>query len=409
MKATLFALFFIFYQNIAPAHSKEIDHYLNIIDNHPKVQAVQEQQNVLLYQAEGAMGLPDPTIFFGVDNVPISDPSFDEYLPSSKTIGFSQNIPNNRGRKAKNQFFLSSASIVELLVEYTTSRLYAQFFTRLAELQKVKQQTDLEEKKKQIIAQLRDYYEGQIVAGEPLYQKTFLTELEISDIEQTINTLRSQQAFLEADLIQLIGEVPDLDEVIFQEKKWNGDLNDLYPVRLASRQIGVEQTKVDVADSDYSPDFGLVGTYKIREDGENDSFDGDDWFSIQLRVSIPLWASKNQLPKLEAAKSLKNSAEHKYRETLRKWRMEIVRLESARNASALNLEVLRKKDVTLRNKIKAMERTYSAGQTNLEPVLQAEITRLSLLSRIAGEEAQYTKYAQELSAHITSRDSNDTI
>lgn len=408
MKHVLFTVLLTFNLCISQVYGKELGYYLDLLDKHPKIQAVLEQHNALQYQAEGAMGLPDPSVFLGVDNVPISDPAFDRFLPTSKVIGLSQDIPNPKGRKAQRDIFLSTAGSTELLAEYTRSRLQALFFTRIAELQRVNKQAGYEEQKKLIIDQLQDYYEGQIVAGEPIYQKTFLTEIELAEVEQKLNSLQAEKAFIEADLIQLIGEVPEIDDLDFDEKLWTGDLGELYPVQLAASNIEVEKARVNLADSKYSPNFGMVATYKIREDGENDSFDGDDWFSLQFRMTIPLWASKNQHPKLEAAQSGRKSAQHIYDEAIRTWQMETTRLLSEKDSSFLNIEVLQKKDMALEKKIEAMERTYSAGQTSLEPVLQAEIARLSLLSQITGEKTQYRRIAEELNAHITPTDIHET-
>ena len=55
-----------------------------------------------------------------------------------------------------------------------------------------------------------------------------------------------------------------------------------------------------------------------------------------------------------------------------------------------------------------MERTYSTGQTSLEPVLQAELARLTLLSQIAGEQQRHVTLAEELNAHIIPRDHHET-
>ena len=383
--------------------AEELDYYLNLLDAHPRIQAVLEQQKSLTHQAGGAVGLPDPSVFIGVDNVPVSDPSFDQYLPSSKVVGFTQNIPNNKGRQAQKSIYLASAESSELLAEYTKSRLHSIFFTRLAELRRIKQQVGYEGEKKQVIAALQAYYEGQILAGEPLYQKTFLIEIDLSEVDRRINTLNAEMDAVEADLVQLVGELPVIDEVVFQEKKWDGEVQSLYPVSLASQNIDIEGARVNLANSEVSPDFGVSGTYKFREDGVDDSFDGDDWFSLQFRMTVPLWASKNQRPKIEAAKSRQKSAELAYRDTLRKWRMETTRLQSSKEASSLNIEVLQKKDDALKEKITAMERTYAAGQTTLEPVLQAELTRLSLLSQIAAEQQRYISFAQELNSHIIPR------
>ena len=392
----------------ADSHAKQLDDYLALLDTHPKVMALLAQHEAQNHQADGAMGLPDPSLFLGVDNVPVSDPSFDRFLPTSKVIGFSQTLPGSRGRKAQRGLFLATAATSEILADHTRSRLHALFFTRLADLQRVGQQIGYEERKKEVIAELQDYYEGQIVAGEPAYQKTFTTDIELAGVEQRLNTLQAEKTLIEADLVQLVDEVPDLTPPPLIEKAWDGDPTALYPVLLASRSIAVETAQVELADSDYSPDFGLTGTYKFREDGANGSFDGEDWFSLQFRISIPLWAATNQRPKVEAARSRKKGAEFEYRETVRRWRMETTRLMGEIRASAQNIEVLKKKDEALGRNITAMERTYSTGQTSLEPVLQAELARLTLLSQIAGEQQRHVTLAEELNAHIIPRDHHET-
>jgi len=83
------------------AAAENIEYYLSILDSHPSVQRVLEEKEALVFEANGALGLPDPVVSLGVENIPIADPSFDQYLPSSKTIGFSQNIPNPARRTAQ--------------------------------------------------------------------------------------------------------------------------------------------------------------------------------------------------------------------------------------------------------------------------------------------------------------------
>lgn len=400
MKSIISTILLLLFLPVQQALGKTIEDYITILNTHPKVLAITEKHSALTNQAIGALGLPDPTIFAGVDNVPVSDPSFDQYLPSSKVIGFSQKLPSFGGREAQQDVFNKAAASTKLLADYTRSRLYSLFITRLAELERIELQNKYEKKKRHTLAQLQENYEGKILAGEPIFQKNFLTEIEFADIDQRINTLNYEKEFVEADLIQLVGEVPDIAQLNPDAKEWDGDLNRLYPVQLAALDIKTEQAKVELADSEYLPDFGITGAYKIREDGEDDMFEGDDWFSLQFSITVPLWASKNQLPKLEAAKNRKKSAEYSYRDALRKWKMETARLESNLNTALRNIEILSKKNSSLKKKIDAMERTYSSGQTGLEPVLQAELSRLSLMSQIAMEKEKHIRLVQELNSHI---------
>jgi hypothetical protein len=156
--STLLLLLLIGHQ----AHGKTLDDYLVLLEQHPRVQALLESSTSLKHQAKAAMGLPDPTLALGVDNLPVSDPAFDRYLPSSKVIGFTQGIPNSSSRKAKESLSLAQAKTKTLMAQYTISQLQAQFFTNLAELERIKQQRGYELQKIEIINQLRDYYDASV-------------------------------------------------------------------------------------------------------------------------------------------------------------------------------------------------------------------------------------------------------
>lgn len=382
------------------ASAKSIDEYVVILDAHPSVQRVLQEKEALEFQAEGALGLPDPVISIGVENIPISDPSFDQYLPSSKTIGVSQNIPNPTHRRAQKGVYDQSAQVQQLLAEYNRSRLYAVFHTALAEYKRIDKQLAIEEKKKSVIEQLKQFYQGEVFAGEPVFQKTFTIEFELSEVEKRSNDLRAEGKRVAAKFIQLVGEIPELVDVQHHGKIWSGATGSLYPVLLAEQKTLVAGEKIKEMDAEFRPDFGFAATYKNREDGENNSFDGDDWFSLQLRMTIPLWASSNQQPKLASAQSRQRSTLYELEDVRRLWKMQMASIESQKEASQNNIAILNTKQIALEHSIDALQSTYASGQTNLEPSLLAELNRLSLLSRIAKEEETYIRYLQEANAHI---------
>lgn len=382
------------------ASAKSIDEYVVILDAHPSVQRVLQEKEALEFQAEGALGLPDPVISIGVENIPISDPSFDQYLPSSKTIGFSQNIPNRSQRRAQQDVILQSAQAQKILAEYNRSRLYAIFYTKLAEYKRIGEQLDIEEKKKHVIEDLKQFYQGEVLAGEPVFHKTFVIELEFSEVEKRINDLNAELQMVEANFIQLVGEVPALIVVNHNEKIWSGTTESLFPVLLAKQETHLADERIKLADAEFKPDFALAAVYKNREDGENNSFDGDDWFSLQVRMSIPLWASSNQEPKLASARSRKRSALYNYEDAQRLWQMQMTSIESKKEASRSNIVSLNKEKKALKESIEALQSTYASGQTSFEPTLLTELNHLTLLSRIAKEEETYIRNLQEANSHI---------
>ena len=400
MNYSIPVIFFLSVFQFSSAVASDIDHYLAVLDEHPSIQGILQEKEALEFQANGALGLPNPVVSLGVENVPLSDPSFDRYLPSSKTIGFSQDIPSPHRRKAKQDVFLQSAATEKILAKYNRSRLHALFYTKLAEYKRIGEQLAFEEKKKRVTLELKQFYEGEVYAGEPVMQKTFATDLELLGVEKSINDLNAELRMVEASFIQLVGELPGPVTVTHVEKIWSGQTDTLYPVLLARQNTLLAEEAIKVADAEFKPDFGVAAVYKNREDGENNTFDGDDWFSLQFRMTLPLWASSNQEPKRAAARSRKRSALYNYQDVERSWRMQMTSIKSRKDASRNNIATLDKKKVALQESIEALKSTYESGQTNLEASLLAELNYLSLLSQIAKEEEAYIRSLQEENSHI---------
>ena len=142
----------------------------------------------------------------------------------------------------------------------------------------------------------------------------------------------------------------------------------------------------------------MQAIYKQRESGSN--FAGDDWFSVQATISIPLWYEWNQKPKLRAAEAEKRSAEFAYDDTTRLWKRKLDALESKRDAALENVMVFVEKDKALDEMVAAAERTYEAGETDLDTVLDAQINQLTIKSQLAQQRARHLTLAAEFNSHI---------
>ena len=138
-------------------------------------------------------------------------------------------------------------------------------------------------------------------------------------------------------------------------------------------------------------------------------FAGDDWFSVQAQVSIPLWASSNQKPKLKAAKEREKSAQLAYNDSSRLWVKQMTALQSNRDAAARNVKVLQDKDWAMKKKIAAAERNYESGTENLDSVLLAKIDRLNIQAQLAAVKEAYVSRAAEFNSNIIGSDKNTTL
>ncbi len=376
------------------------DEYVDKLAQHPQVASIIAQSEATKELSLGVIGLPDPVFTLGVDNVPLSDPAFDRFLPTSKIIGFNQKIPNPYLLLAKAGTLEQLSEKQKLIADYTKDRLQFMLLTKLAEYKSVKTQSSLIKQQLGFYLELEDTFTGQIEAGRAVYQRFSEVDVERAEAERKLNNLQAQKSYVEAEFVRLVGEVPDIDVPETVSSLWDKGGSTLYPVLIAKQDIDIASKNVGVADAAFLPNFGVNAVYKQRQEGENNSFDGDDWFSLQAQITLPLWASDNQKPKLRAAKNKEQSAKFAYEDTRRQWISRMIALQSSRDAAAKNVKILRDKANAMKGKINAARRNYEAGVTELDTVLLAKIDRLNIKVQIAQVKATHISKIAEFNSNI---------
>tara|TARA_R110002072_G_scaffold18082_4_gene68052 strand:- start:471 stop:1706 length:1236 start_codon:yes stop_codon:yes gene_type:complete len=382
------------------ASAASFEEYIQRLSEHPQVGSILAESEASKAQAQGELGLPDPMFMIGVDNVPISDPAFDRFLPTSKVIGFSQAIPNPALRSAKSGKLEQMSEKQKIMADYTNARLRFMLISKLAEHESVKTQQKLIKTQLGHYHELEDTFKGQIESGRSVYQRFSEVDVERAEAERKLNDLDAQEVAIEAEFIRLIGEVPEIDMPELADTLWDKNPNALYAVLIAAEDIDIAKKDVGIADAAFLPNFGVNAVYKQREDGQNGSFAGDDWFSVQAQVSIPLWASSNQKPKLKAAKDRQRGAMFAYDDVSRMWVKQMATIESARDAAAKNVKVLKDKDWAMKGKIDAAQRNYEAGTEDLDRVLLARIDRLNIKAQLAQVKATHAMKSAEFNSNI---------
>nr|VFK64511.1 MAG: Outer membrane efflux protein [Candidatus Kentron sp. TC] len=384
---------------VSPQASAEIwEDYIERLARHPQVVQILEQEKRFKELSDGEMGLPDPQLIIGMDNLPVDNPAFDSFLPTSKVLGFRQQIPNFGLRKARAGKQARLSRRQRLMADYTLERLEAIFIGRLAELDKVKTLKRLAGKQLGIYRSMEEDLKGQLEAGKPLYGRFSKIDVERAKVAQRLNDLRAERVAIEEKLIGLVDEVPDIPLPLVPEIPWHREALALYPIRIAAEEVQVALKDVDAANAAFGPTYGLQALYKQRESGVN--FPGDDWFSVQATVSIPLWSGWNQKPKLRAAKAGKREAEFSYQDTKREWIERMATLEAERDVAWDNIALLQKRKAALGEMVEAAERNYEAGNTPLDMVLDAQIDELIIASRLATQRSRHIRLSAQFNSHI---------
>lgn len=361
----------------------------DILREHPSLDALHLSADANRHRAEGALGLPDPVVSLQLNNVPLFTPSFSEYLPSNKAVGIRQALPSRSERKANSLKSLRQADANELEREQQYARLRAQLLVYLREKESLAERRNLALARQAKYDELAEIIDIEINAGRPLVFRLAKVDVERTEVSRTLAEIEGQEAEINAELISLLGFVPDTDIPAVTKKGWVGNALSFYGVRVADAAVEVSDADVQRAEADFKPDWSVNLTYQQRESGQGpprSNFDGDDWVSGGVSFSIPLWAGKRQEPNLRAAKTDKNAALARRTAIARQLQSEWSRYDARRNTATENIRIIEQKISAIEDQTAAQLITYEAGTGDYSPIIDGEIAILMLRAEIVKEQ-----------------------
>ena len=361
-----------------------------VLRAHPSLDALNLSAQANRHRAEGALGLPDPVVSLQLNNVPLFDPSFSEYLPSNKAVGIRQALPSRSERKANSLKSLRSAAQQELDREQQYARLRGQLLVYLIEKQSLDALRNLALARQAKYDELTDIIDIEINAGRPLVFRLAQVDVERTEVSRTLSQLDGQKAEIDAELINLLGFIPETEIPALSTTPWTGNALAFYAVRVADAQVDISDADVQRAEADFKPDWGVNLTYQQRESGQGprSNFDGEDWVSGGVSFTIPLWAGKRQEPNLRAAKMDRNASLARRTAIARQVQSEWSRYEARRETAVQNIRIIGQKISAIETQTEAQLITYESGDGDYSPIIDGEIAILMLRAEIVKEQTR---------------------
>lgn len=179
---------------------------------------------------------------------------------------------------------------------------------------------------------------------------------------------------------------------------WNGEADRVFPLAIAQQEIQIAGREAELREAEFWPDLSFSAEYLQRENGE--TFEGDDWFSVRVGLSVPLWSSFNQEPKLRAAQSSATAARSRFNDAAREWKRQLTILAKARETAFRNVSVYQEKVTSFAALASDARRTYETGFGSLEVVLNADIERLRAEADMFAERARLIRLTADFNSHL---------
>jgi cobalt-zinc-cadmium efflux system outer membrane protein len=380
----------------APAYAQTLAELEAYLSAHPSLTALTFQAEANQERSLAATALPDPVVSVGINNFPIFDPSFSDFLPTNKAVGVRQEFPNLAGRKARAGESRARAdqSLVIRQAQYATLR--GELIAMLHKQTRIAHQRRFAEARDTKYDELSEVVESEIDAGRPVVFRLAEIESERAGVAREIVDLDLETAELNARLIDLIGLVPDTPPPSVIPLEWTGSVTKFHAVRVADAGIEVTDYSVDEAKSAWRPNWGAQLTYQQRESGA--TFPGDDWVSGMVTFSVPLWAERKQAPRLRAAQADKASAQMRYHSAARGAVARYTAQAAAWKAAENRIAVLERNIRAVEDEIATQLIGYESGAGDYAPIIDGEIAILKLRADISAEKARRAAAIARLNA-----------
>lgn len=363
-----------------------------LLQDHPALLALQSEKQAVLERSQTTLALPDPMVSLGINNLSISSPSFDEFLPTNKTIGIRQEFPNFKGRSAKADQALAQSKTIDFMIVAKRESLIADVLEHLIQKQGLDRQIGLATERLQKYNELTEVVQSEIEAGNPSVFRLAEIDAERARVAGLINNLAAQNLEHNAQLMALTGSVPNLDIPAFTIR----NSNDFHAVRIAQAQLNSVSESLNIADASRFKRWGVQLAYQQRENG--DTFKGDDWVSGQVFFTAPLWYRQSQAPEKRAAIASVEAAKQKLLLAQRTALAEHTALTARHASAAENITLLKREIIAVQDKIETQTTSYEAGIGYFAPIVDGDIALLKLHAQIAVENAAMDTYRVRLNA-----------
>lgn len=348
--------------------AEELEKLINYaLENSPRLKVYEHTKRALKSKEEYSKSLPNPSLTFGLNNLPLNRPYPSKYEPmSSMSFGIGQMyvLPVKREREAK--VVRSEISLLEAQENQARKELIRDIKLAYIDWYYTMKSIDLYAKAKEELLALEKLAEANYKLGRAnlsdllsLKAELIRFDREIKDREAKVRLLKEELDYLVGDSFKLKGEEPKVEKIDIKALS-----EEAFPsLRVLEKEREKLKKEVERRQVEYLPDFELMAEYMIRPELDN-------MFSLRLSFGLPIRKSKREdlmvLEKLEEVKAKEREFENLrllVRKEINSLRVEEERLKTLKE---LTERLIREKEAEL----KALELAYRYTKADFRDLLR---------------------------------------
>jgi cobalt-zinc-cadmium efflux system outer membrane protein len=378
------------------------------IDVSPKIKMLEMKKLATSNRIEQNSNLPDPMLTLGLANLPVNSFSFTQEPMTGKIVGLSQAFPFPGKLSEQADVNRKDVDISEQEILDAKNEIRKNVIKSYDELMFVRKAIEIAESSKKLLKNIAEIVRTKYSVSSASQQNLLKVELEITNLNEKIEDLKSKEstqlAILNALLLRPVEA--EIRTNNFPEIKYRSfTVEDLVDSSKIHRPFleGIQEAKQkemlkqSLAKYDYYPNFNLALQYSFRDKIEKTNTPLDDFFSVMVGISLPLNYGGKVSSKVEEAESMQKLYDEQYNMSL-----QVLRSSFGTSIAKLNSLKERIKLISEGSLIQATENlkttltSYQVGQVDFLNVIDAQNSLLKIENDLYRLKTDYLNEIAEL-------------
>ncbi len=375
--------------------------------SNPELIAARHEREAARQRIAPAGALEDPMVEAGILNLPTTSYRLNREDMTMKMLGIAQKLPWPGKRSLREQVASRGAETADQGVRETENRVVRDVRLAYYELALVSETLRLTQESRRVLEQLLAIGESRYRAGQGTQADVLRLQTQLARMSDELLRLERERPVAEAELDRLTGETATLRQIaarLLPPREARLEYASLREAALQRRpqltglRAAVERAgaAVELARSEYKPDFELRASYGQREnmlDGTRRS----DLLSFTVAINVPLWTGSKTDPRVAEAQAMRDQAlalyEAQEQEVSARLRQQIAIAEqSSKSAQLYASTILPQAELAFDSALSS----YRVSRADLAMLLDSQMSLFSYRINRAGAITGFNKALAEI-------------
>jgi len=339
----------------------------------------------------------DPKLRFGAQAVPVDSFNLDQEPMTQLVVGYQQMFPRGDNLKNKSAVMQANAELEASKLELRKRHVVRSVKKAWYQVWYRQQAIKIIHSNRKIFEEMLDINQSFYASGRTDQQSVVQAELDISLIDDKLQTMQSELMVSQESLTKWLGgeqvtvneDLPeDISDLIQPVDVLQSGLKMHPQIKWANEMLNMRKSALALAQDKYSAQWGMDVRYGYRQGENNDGSDRADFLTAMVTVDLPVFTEQKQDRQVAASRSRVHSARYSLIDTERELLKQLKQTHARLLKFKQRLKLYKEKiNPQAKQNAEVAMRGYQSGVVDFITLSKAQVTEFN--TRLAELKLKY--------------------